>query len=320
MTFEVWVEKYRPKTLDEVVNQREIVVRLKNFVKQMSLPHLIFAGPAGIGKTTSAYALARDLFKKQFTQDVIKELNASDERGINVIRTTIKNFAHQKTISGVPFKVLILDESDNMTSAAQQALRRTMEKFTRTCRFILICNYSSKIIEPIQSRCAIFRFSPLSDDDIIKRIKEIVRKERIKISEEGIEAILYISEGDLRKAVNTLQAAASIAEEITAETIFKITGKAHPEQIQNMIKIALNGEFLKAREELRRLLLENGLSGIDIIKQIHREIYNLDIDETQMIIIADKIGEINFQLIEGSNEEIQLSSLLAQCALLKQKG
>ncbi|MHA1145732.1 MAG: replication factor C small subunit [Candidatus Helarchaeota archaeon] len=317
MSHEVWVEKYRPRTLDEVVNQKEIVSRLKNFVEKESLPHLIFAGPAGIGKTTSAYALARDLFKRNFSADVIKELNASDERGIDVIRTTIKNFAHQKTISGVPFKILILDESDNMTSAAQQALRRTMEKFTKNCRFILICNYSSKIIEPIQSRCAVFRFSPLTDQDVIKRIKYIATRENVKILKDGIDALLYVSEGDLRKAVNTLQAATSIAEEISAEAIYKITGKAQPEQVRKMIEMAINGEFLKARQELKNLLTTYGLSGIDIVKQIHREIYNLNIDEMKKIILSDKIGEINFRLIEGANEDIQLSSLLAQCALLK---
>jgi len=317
LSHEVWVEKYRPRTLDEVVNQKEIVSRLKNFVEKESLPHLIFAGPAGIGKTTSAYALARDLFKRNFSADVIKELNASDERGIDVIRTTIKNFAHQKTISGVPFKILILDESDNMTSAAQQALRRTMEKFTKNCRFILICNYSSKIIEPIQSRCAVFRFSPLTDQDVIKRIKYIATRENVKILKDGIDALLYVSEGDLRKAVNTLQAATSIAEEISAEAIYKITGKAQPEQVRKMIEMAINGEFLKARQELKNLLTTYGLSGIDIVKQIHREIYNLNIDEMKKIILSDKIGEINFRLIEGANEDIQLSSLLAQCALLK---
>ncbi|MHC1590762.1 MAG: replication factor C small subunit [Candidatus Helarchaeales archaeon] len=319
MSHEVWVEKYRPRTLDEVVNQKEIVSRLKMFVQNESLPHLIFAGPAGIGKTTSAYALARDLYKNNFSSDVIKELNASDERGIDVIRTTIKNFAHQKTISGVPFKILILDESDNMTAAAQQALRRTMEKYTKNCRFILICNYSSKIIEPIQSRCAVFRFSPLTDEDIARRIKHVARNEGVKITPEGLDAILYVSEGDLRKAVNTLQAAASISEEVTADAIYKITGKAQPEEIRGMIRLALDGKFLQARKELHELLSTHGLSGIDIVKQIHREIYNLEIDEMEKIILSDKIGEINYRLIEGANEDIQLSSLLARCALLRMK-
>ena len=248
MTETVWVEKYRPKSLTQVVNQKEIVERLKKFVENKSLPHLIFAGPAGVGKTTCAHALVRDLFGEYYSKDAFQELNASDERGIDTIRTSIKTFANKKSLSGIPFKILILDESDNMTSAAQQALRRTMEKYTKSTRFILICNYSSKIIEPIQSRCAIFRFKPLKNEDLSKRIKQICKKEKIQIENSGIEAIIYVSGGDLRKAVNTLQAGSSLDQNLTEHLIYQVTGKARPEEIQQMIQLALDKKFLKSKE------------------------------------------------------------------------
>ncbi|MHA1378487.1 MAG: replication factor C small subunit [Candidatus Helarchaeota archaeon] len=313
----IWVEKYRPRTLSDVVGQEQIVSRLKMFVEKKALPHLIFSGPAGIGKTTCAHALVRDLFGKNYSMDLVRELNASDERGIDIIRTTIKDFARQKSISGIPFKIMILDESDNMTSAAQQALRRTMESYSKNTRFILLCNYSSKIIEPIQSRCAVFRFSPLKDVDIQKRLEYIAKQENIELNSEAINAILYVSGGDMRKAVNVLQAAAATTERINEDAIFRVTGKARPEEIQKMIQLALDGKFLQSRQMLQDLLLTYGLSGIDIIKQIHREIYNLDIKEMDKILLADKTGEINFRLIEGADESIQLSSLLAQFSSLK---
>ena len=313
----IWVEKYRPRKLDNVVGQEQIVSRLKIFVQNKTLPHLIFSGPAGVGKTTCAHALVRDLFGKNYAMDLVRELNASDERGIDVIRTTIKDFARQKTISGIPFKIMILDESDNMTSAAQQALRRTMESYSKNTRFILLCNYSSKIIEPIQSRCAVFRFSPLKDEDIIERLKYIANLEKIKLNPDALKAILYVSGGDMRKAINVLQAAMATSDSVDEDEVFRVTGKARPEEIQKMIQLAINGKFLSARKMLQELLLKYGLSGIDIVKQIHREIYNLDIKEIQKVILADKTGEINFRLIEGADENIQLSSLLAQFSGLK---
>ena len=313
----IWVEKYRPRTLDDVVGQEQIVSRLKIFVKNKSLPHLIFSGPAGVGKTTCAHAMVRDMFGRNYSRDLVRELNASDERGIEIIRTVIKEFARQKTITGIPFKIMILDESDNMTSAAQQALRRTMESYSKNTRFILLCNYSSKIIEPIQSRCAVFRFSPLKDDEIKQRLEYISNLEKIKLNPDALKAILYVSGGDMRKAVNVLQAASASTKTIDQDAIFRVTGKARPEEIQKMIQLSLEGNFLQARKMLQDLLLKYGLSGIDIVKQIHREIYNLDIKEIEKVKLADKTGEINFRLIEGADENIQLSSLLAQFSNLK---
>jgi replication factor C small subunit len=315
---QMWTEKYRPKTLKEIVNQKEIVSRLEGFVAQRDLPHCLFAGPPGTGKTTAALCLAHDLFREYFQGNFL-ELNASDARGIDIIRTTVKDFARTMSLGDIPFKILVLDEADALTSEAQQALRRTMERYTRTCRFILIVNYSSKIIEPIQSRCALFRFSRLSRDDIVGMLKFISKNEGVELKDDGVEAVLYVSEGDLRKAINTLQAASALGVAVDADSVYKVTGKARPEEVRQMLELALNGDFVQARKKLHELLINYGLSGIDVVRQVHRETFNINIPEIWKVRIADIVGEIDFRMSEGAHEEIQLSALLAQFSLVGQE-
>jgi len=311
LSYEMWAEKYRPQSLSEMVNQKEIVERLESFVKTKNIPHCIFAGPPGTGKTTAALCLARNLYGAGYREHLM-ELNASDERGINVVRKTVKTFARMRSIGEIPFKIMILDEADNMTRDAQQALRRTMERFTGTCRFILIANYSGKIIEPIQSRCAPFRFTYLSREDHDIYLRRIIEKENVKMSDDGLDAIFEVCGGDLRKTTNTLQAAASLGRPIDAETIYSVIGRANPADVREMITLAMKGDFIGSREKLREMILKYGLAGIDIIRQIHIEIFRSGLPEKWKIKLADAIGEIDFRLIQGADEEVQLSALLAR--------
>jgi replication factor C small subunit len=310
-----WTEKYRPTTLGEIRNQMEIVGRLKKFAETRAMPHCLFAGPPGTGKTTASLCLAHDLFGERYA-DAFMELNASDSRGIDIIRTTVKEFARIATISGLPFKILVLDEADNMTGDAQHALRRTMERFTETCRFILCCNYSGRIIEPIQSRCAIFRFTPLKEDDVIGYLKEIAQKEKVQLLQDGLKAIVKISEGDLRKAVNTLQASASLGKAVDEKAVFLVAGQAKPEDVKEMLDLALGGDFVEARNKLRTMLVEYGLSGVEIIKQVHSEIFGMKIPEKKKVNLADIVGEVDFRISQGADEEVQLSAMLARLALV----
>ena len=312
----MWAEKYRPQKLDDMTNQTEIVSRLKMFVQEKNLPHLLFVGPPGVGKTTSILALARDLYGPGYRNFTL-ELNASDERGIDVIREKVKNFARTAAIaSPVSFKILIMDEADSLTSAAQHALRRTMEIYTRTCRFCLIGNYSDNILDPIQSRCSIFRFSPLDEKDMKTYIMNIVENEQVEIIEEGLDAMYQASRGDLRKATNLLQAAAATKAVIDDVSIYEVLGKVSPERVRAMIQQSLEGNFLEAREILRELLIDQGLAPDDIIRMVYRELMrNTVLSEQWKVKLSDKVGEVDYRLTQGARPEIQLSTLLAHLAL-----
>jgi len=311
LSFEMWAEKYRPKKLDGIVDQKEIVERLKSFAKSRNVPHCIFAGPPGTGKTTAALCLARDLYGDVYREHLM-ELNASDERGIDVVRETVKTFARMKSIGEIPFKILILDEADNMTSDAQQALRRTMERFTETCRLIMCANYSGKIIEPIQSRCAPFRFTYLPREEHDCYLKDIAAKEKVKLTTEGLDAVFEVCGGDLRRAINTLQSAASLGKPVDAKVVYSVTGKASPADVQKMLKVAMDGDFMEARKQLREMIQKYGVAGSDIIRQIHTEIFRAEMPEKWRVKLADIVGEVDFRLVEGADEEVQLSALLAK--------
>ena len=272
----IWTEKYRPKDFSEFIGQEHIVKRVKALVESGNMPHLLFVGPAGTGKTSLAMVIARKLFGSSWHNNFL-ELNASDERGIDVIRIKVKDFARTRAIGDVPFKIIYLDESDALTRDAQQALRRTMENYTKTCRFILSANYSSKIIDPIQSRCAIFRFKRLSKEDVFKLIKKIAKNEGLSIDEKAMDALFEVSGGDCRKLENLMQSCAALTKEITEKIVFEVASYARPKELKKVVELAVKGDFLRAREKLLTIMLEHGLSGVDVIKQLQNSVLESDL-------------------------------------------
>lgn len=312
-----WVEKYRPQTLDEVVGQDHIIQRLKRYIKEGNMPNLMFTGPAGVGKTTTALALAKSILGEYWRQNFL-ELNASDARGIDTVRKDIKNFCRLKAV-GSPFRIIFLDEVDNMTKDAQHALRREMEMYTKTSSFILSCNYSSKIIDPIQSRCAIFRFTPIKGHHIIKRLKKIAESENVKTTPGALESIVYFAEGDLRRAVNILQASSTVEKEITEESVHEVVSKAKPRDVRKIINKALDGKFMEARDQLREVMVVQGTSGEDMITQIYQEVSKMAmegiIEEHTYVDLIENIGKYDYRIREGSNPRIQLEALLTKFLL-----
>ena len=310
---EVWLEKYRPQRLEDVLGQEAIVERLQSYVDRDDISHMLFAGPAGVGKTTSALAIARELYGEDWEEHFL-ELNASDERGIDVVRDRIKSFA-RTSFGGVKYRIIFLDEADALTSDAQSALRRTMEQFSNNVRFILSCNYSSQIIDPIQSRCAVFRFSPLPDEAIAEQVRQVAESEGIEITDDGVEALIYVAGGDMRAAINGLQAAAVTGRVVDEEAVFEITSTARPEDIEEMVTLALEGDFTASRSQLDRLLTDEGIAGGDVIDQLHRSVWEFGLDDEAAVRVLDRIGEADYRITTGANERIQLEALLASLAL-----
>jgi replication factor C small subunit len=314
----MWVEKYRPKTLDDVVGLKDLVESLKAFMKNPRImPHLMLAGIQGTGKTTIALCIAHELYGTNWRNFTL-ELNASDERGIDTVRDRIKDFSRysRSGFGDIPFALIILDECDQMTGPAQTALRRIMETSSRTSRFILICNQSSKIIEPIQSRCAIFRFSRLDKQAMKDQLQCIAKKENITLQPEAAERIVDYSEGDLRHAINALQTASAYKPDCVDEkTVSLVIGEASPMQVQKMIRKALYGDFIESRKTMYEIMESFGFSGNEIIRQVQREIFKMsDLTPEQKADLSNIIGEYDYRLTQGANSDIQLSALLAQFA------
>ncbi len=310
----VWVEKYRPKAFSEMMGQEEIIRRAKAFVEKKNMPHLLFAGPPGVGKSTLALVIARELFGERWRENFY-ELNASDERGIDVVRVKVKDFARTKSISNVPFKIIFLDEADALTRDAQQALRRTMENYTVSTRFILSCNYSTRIIDPIQSRCTMFRFRPLDKDVLLRLMDTIAKREKVTVTKEAKDVLYEVSMGDCRRMENVLQACAAVEQKVDEEVVRSIASAAKPKEIREMIGLVLKDRFLDARKKLIDTMIRYGLSGEDVIRQIQGEIMQLDIAPEKKARMVERCGETEFRLNEGSDPYIQLEALLASFLL-----
>ena len=314
MASEIWTEKHRPQTYTEMAGQEDILKRIKGLTDSTNIPHLMFAGPAGTGKSTLALIVVKELFGNAWKDNYL-ELNASDERGINIVREKVKAFARTKALGDFPFKVIFLDEADALTTEAQQALRRTMENYASTCRFVMSCNYSSKIIDPIQSRCSIFRFKLLEKKDIVKYLRGIADKEKLEIQDDALEEIYEASEGDCRRSVNLLQSTAAVSPKITKDLVSTLAAEAKPKDVKLILEYALSGDFEGAKKKLLDVMLKQSISGQDIIKYFQKEIWNLTIEPEVKVKLTEKTGEIEFRIVEGSDPFVQLISLLASFVL-----
>ncbi len=306
----MWVEKYRPHKITELVDQKEIIGSIQALLKKQSeMPHLMFSGSAGVGKTTLALCLSHEILGEHWKDNTL-ELNASDERGINMVRDRVKTFSRYAGLdSKIPFKIIILDEADEMTADAQTALRRIIEDTAKICRFILIANNISKIIDPIQSRCAVFKFSTIPEKDVVSHLKEISKKEKIKSDENGLAAIYEYSEGDLRHAINLLQATASLGD-ITEVNVKKSAGLTKVKDVDIVLKLALDGKITDARNKMIELIKVYGMSESDFLKYINAAVYKTK--NKNLSDIVQIIAKYDFRILSGSNSEIQLSALLAE--------
>jgi len=305
----MWVEKYRPQALSEIVNQAEIIGSLESLIKDPTdMPHLLFSGSAGVGKTTTALCISRQILG-EYSRDYTLELNASDERGIGMVREKVKKFSRYAGMADVPFKIIILDEADEMTSDAQTALRRIIEDTARYCRFILIANNISKIIDPIQSRCATFKFTSIPQEDVIAHLEAIAKKEKVKIDKGGLKAIYDYSEGDLRHAINLLQATASLGA-ITEEHVKASAGLTKTTDVDEVLKMALKGKIIEARERMIELIKVYGMSESDFLKYLNSAVFKSKHEKISDVL--EVIAKYDYRILVGANPEIQLSALLAE--------
>lgn len=308
-----WVEKYRPRSLDDVVGNEDTVSRLRAIARDGNMPHMIISGMPGIGKTTSVHALAHELLGDAYHEAVL-ELNASDERGIDVVRGRIKQFAQKRVnLPAGRHKIVILDEADSMTPGAQQALRRTMEIYANTTRFAFACNQSNKIIEPLQSRCAILRFGRLSDEQILARLLQVIAAENVKYSDDGLSALLFSAEGDMRQALNNLQSTASGFGFVNSENVFKVVDQPHPVVVRRMLKNCMNSQLEDALTDMEELW-GKGYSAIDIISTLFRLCKTIEASETRRLQLLREVGFTQLRVLDGLNSKLQVAGLLARIA------
>jgi replication factor C subunit 3/5 len=305
-----WVEKYRPGCLDDLVAHEAIINTIQKFIKEKKLPHLLFYGPPGTGKTSTILAVAKEMYGKSFASMSL-ELNASDDRGINVVREQIKSFASTQQIMSRGVKLVILDEADSMTNAAQFALRRIIEKYTRTTRFCLICNYVSKIIPALQSRCTRFRFMPLSKEHARNRVRMVAENEAVPLTDDGMEALLTLGNGDMRKYLNILQSTAMAFTRLDQRAIYECTGNPDPEFIDQLIECLLTMNFVEGYERIAKEKVERGFSLTDIIREVHKSVMEIKFPEKMKIALIKQLSEIEYRLSQGASEKVQVGALVA---------
>lgn len=310
-----WIEKYRPKTLEDVYGQSEVVETIRKFVKDGKLPHLLFYGPPGTGKTSAIGALAREIYGDNY-RNMVLELNASDDRGIDVVRNQIKEFASTRQIFSKGYKLIILDEADAMTSAAQNALRRIIEKFTKNTRFCILANYTHKLTPALLSRCTRFRFQPLEENAINLRLMNVMAHEHMQLSESAKEALLRLSMGDMRRALNVLQATKATIdnpekEVIGDDAIYECTGAAHPRHIENALDTILKDDWSTAYFSVNKIRTNNGLALIDIINGIVELLEGYKLKEATRLQLLCRLADIEYAMSKGQNDKIHCSATIA---------
>lgn len=312
-----WVEKYRPATLQDLISHEDIISTIERFIDADHLPHLLLYGPPGTGKTSTILACARKLYTPKEFNSMVLELNASDDRGIGVVRERILNFASTRTIFKSGFKLVILDEADAMTNDAQNALRRVIEKFTENVRFCLICNYLSKIIPAIQSRCTRFRFGPLSSEQILPRLNYVIEQEQINVTEDGRKALLTLSGGDMRRILNILQSTSMAFSEVTEDNVYSCVGHPLRSDITNILNWMLNEEFETAYKKVAELKVAKGLALHDILTELHTFSHRIEFPVEARVKLIKDMAEIEWHLSAGASEKIQLSAVVAAFAKVK---
>jgi len=306
-----WVEKYRPNALNELISHEDIINTIRTFISQDKLPHLLFYGPPGTGKTSTILACAKEIYSPKQFNSMVLELNASDDRGIGIVRGQILNFASTRTIFSSGYKLVILDEADAMTNDAQNALRRIIEKFTENVRFCLIGNYLGKIIPALQSRCTRFRFGPLQPEQILPRMEHVAKCEKVKLTEDGKAALMTLSQGDMRKVINIMQSCHMAFGEVSEDNVYTCVGHPLKSDIENVVNWALNDDFSSAYTNINNLKTLKGLSLQDIVSEVHTFIHKLELPPQVRIHLLIKLAELEERLMAGSSEKIQLGSLLS---------
>lgn len=310
-----WVEKYRPKSLDDLISHKDIISTIQRFINEDKLPHLMFYGPPGTGKTSTILAVARQLYAPQEFHSMVLELNASDDRGIGIVREQILGFSSTRTIFKSKFKLVILDEADAMTKDAQNALRRIMEKYTENTRFCLICNYLTGIIDAIQSRCTRFRFGPLDSAQMTSRLGDVIEAEKVQVTEDGMGALVRLAKGDMRRSLNILQCTHVGFGMVSEENVYLTTGNPLRSDIQKMIDWMLNEDFTTAYKNIWDMKSTKGLALGDILTEVHTFVHRIDFPQPVRITLLHKLAEAEYRLAAGTSEKIQLSGLIAafQC-------
>lgn len=313
----MWIEKYRPQKLSDLLSHHEIIKTLKALISNNRLPHLLFCGPPGTGKTSTILACAKEMYGPAY-KSMILELNASDDRGISVVRGEIKNFASTRRMFSSGVKLIVLDEADAMTSAAQMALRRVVEKFAQNTRFCIICNYVNKIIPALQSRCTKFRFGPLPKQDVREKVRQIADIEHVSLTDDGLNALLELGNGDMRRILNVLQStymAVGAKAQVTGDAVYANTGAPHPGDIANIWQLLMDEHYSSCCQQVSTIMYSKGLALDDIITQLLPQVVKSDMKAEAKMYIYERLAEIEVRLAVGGSEKLNVAALVGCCKL-----